>query len=205
MSSPLRRTVAITALVVALLGACSSDGDGDVGGKVVKDGVGCTKPEIASGKAPKAPEPTEVGDTVETTDVTKGDGCDLDLYPFRTIDMIGITGSGTTWIDTWADERPLSVRAGDLLDSIDTGMAGMKVGGVRTLAIPAALGYGEAGDPGAGVGPDEPLFLTVQLTGVSDTASTAGSRHRCPRARPRASRPASTSPPSSRPRSPPRT
>ena len=55
---------------------------------------------------------------------------------------------------------------GSVIAGWDQGVAGMRVGGRRTLLIPAALGYGAAG-AGADIPPNASLVFDVELQGVS--------------------------------------
>jgi FKBP-type peptidyl-prolyl cis-trans isomerase FkpA len=64
--------------------------------------------------------------------------------------------------------EPFSFRlgAGDVIAGWDQGVAGMRVGGQRTLTIPSALGYGSAGAGGV-IPPDAVLVFDVELLGVN--------------------------------------
>ncbi len=56
--------------------------------------------------------------------------------------------------------------AGEVIAGWDQGVPGMKVGGKRTLIIPASLGYGSSGSRNGVIPPNAALVFEVEMLGV---------------------------------------
>jgi len=54
----------------------------------------------------------------------------------------------------------------NVIDGFAEGILGMKVGGRRRIFIPPDLGYGEAGNAGAGISGDDVIVFDVTLLGI---------------------------------------
>ncbi len=170
--SPLSsRRLLSTALVAAvILAGCGSSSD-DIGGTAAKDGLGCQPARVEPTEtAPKiAPVEGAAPTELDTEDLTEGKGCDIGRLPYVSLNLVGTTASGTEFVNTWSDSRPITVTigAGELVAGLETGLSGMKVGGRRQVTVPADLGYGEAGLEEQGIKPDETLRFVADLVAIS--------------------------------------
>ncbi|MDH4982078.1 FKBP-type peptidyl-prolyl cis-trans isomerase [Hyphomicrobium sp. D-2] len=72
-------------------------------------------------------------------------------------------------VDTSREGKPFTftVGKGEVMPAWDEGIVGMKVGGRRTLLIPAELGYGEKGF-GKDVPPNSPVIFDLEVIDVKD-------------------------------------
>jgi FKBP-type peptidyl-prolyl cis-trans isomerase FkpA len=135
--------------------------------------AGCDRPKQAA--APTA-APTVAADTSQQEfkkiDTTEGSGKVAAAGQMVTVNYTGwlfapsAAGQKGEKFDSSIGREPFSFQlgAGSVIKGWDQGVEGMKVGGKRTLVIPAALGYGQDG-----IGPIPPnanLIFDVELLDV---------------------------------------
>jgi peptidylprolyl isomerase len=113
---------------------------------------------------PDGEPPTELG----IDDVVVGDGPEAGAGVQANVDYVGVSWStGKEFDASWNRNQPLSftIGAGQVIAGWDQGVAGMKVGGRRTITIPPHLGYGAQGAGGV-IAPNETLIFTVDLRSI---------------------------------------
>ena len=114
---------------------------------------------------------TELASGLKYTDSKVGDGAAATSGRKVTVNYTG-------WLDNKGEKgkkfdssldagKPFSftLGAGQVIKGWDEGVAGMKVGGKRTLMIPPELGYGARG-PGGVIPPNATLIFDVELLKV---------------------------------------
>lgn len=121
--------------------------------------------------AAAATAPVVLPGGTRATDIKVGTG--VEAVPGQ---FVAVHYTGWLWLDGMKGKKFDSSKdrgepfvfllgAGQVILGWDEGVAGMKVGGARTLIIPPAAGYGEAG-AGADIPPNSTLIFEVELLAV---------------------------------------
>jgi FKBP-type peptidyl-prolyl cis-trans isomerase len=113
-------------------------------------------------------EPTMTPSGLEFIDVVVGNGAEARSGQRVTVHYTGWLTNGTKFDSSVDRGQPFvfGLGQGQVIKGWDLGVAGMKVGGKRRLIIPADLGYGARGAPGA-IPPNAKLIFDVELLGVN--------------------------------------
>ena len=100
-------------------------------------------------------------------DVKEGEGAVAKSGDTAVVHYTGWLVNGTKFDSSVDRGQPyrFSLGAGRVIKGWDEGVAGMKVGGVRKLIVPADLAYGGSGRPPV-IPPNATLIFEVELLGV---------------------------------------
>lgn len=103
---------------------------------------------------------------LQVTNVTVGTGDEAVAGKEVTVHYVGTLEDGTKFDSSRDRGTPFTFNlgAGQVIKGWDAGVAGMKVGGVRRLVIPAALGYGDRAN--GSIPANSTLLFEVELLGV---------------------------------------
>ena len=101
------------------------------------------------------------------TDVTVGTGPVAQVGDTLVVHYVGTLFNGKEFDSSKGRNIPLEFVLGDgqVIKGWEIGMVGMRVGGVRKLAIPFSEAYGERGHPPQ-IPPRSPLYFRVELLGI---------------------------------------
>ena len=127
----------------------------------------------AASAASKDASAAAIGKTLVMTDSVVGKGAEAGLgnqvdvhYTGWLYDPAAANGHGKQFDSSVGrDAFSFQLGAGRVIKGWDKGVMGMKIGGKRTLIIPAELGYGKRGAGGV-IPPDAILVFDVELLGV---------------------------------------
>ena len=108
-----------------------------------------------------------MADGLKFTDDQVGTGTEAQAGKTVSVHYTGWLLDGTKFDSSRDRNQPFSfpLGQGQVIKGWDEGVAGMKVGGKRTLVIPPDLGYGARGAGGV-IQPHEPLVFVVDLLSV---------------------------------------
>jgi hypothetical protein len=124
--------------------------------------------DSADGKAKsKDHDATAKGPHVTIEDIKIGTGAEAHDNSHVRIHYVGKLADGTTFDSSRDRNEPFSftIGIGEVIRGFDQGVTGMKVGGLRRVQIPPALGYGRRGAPPK-IPPDATLHFEIELLGV---------------------------------------
>jgi peptidylprolyl isomerase len=113
------------------------------------------------------PETDPPADLVVIDDVV-GEGAEASAGQSVSVHYVGVSWStGAQFDASWDRMEPFrfGLGVGQVISGWDEGVAGMRVGGRRTLHIPPHMGYGSRGAGGV-IKPDETLIFVVDLLDV---------------------------------------
>ena len=111
---------------------------------------------------------------LKTVDTTVGTGTQADTTKTVSVNYTGylydvrVASTKGTQFDTSVGKTPFTftLGAGKVIPGFDQGVTGMKVGGKRTVTIPAALAYGSTG-AGSAIPPNAALVFDLELLSVN--------------------------------------
>ncbi len=104
---------------------------------------------------------------LEYEDVQEGTGPSPAKGQTVSVHYVGTLTNGKKFDSSRDRGKPFEFRIGigQVIQGWDEGVATMKVGGIRKLTIPAALGYGASGAGGV-IPPHAVLLFEVELIGI---------------------------------------
>ena len=117
---------------------------------------------------PTAPDQTSVA--YSQTDLTVGTGTEATAGTTASVNY-----GGWLYSETAADHKgqqfdansfAFIVGAGTIIKGFDTGVTGMKVGGVRRIIVPPSLAYGATGNSDGTIRPNAALVFEILLSNV---------------------------------------
>lgn len=134
------------------------------------------QPAAAPAQAEAPPPPAPVADPLVKIDNVVGTGAEAMPGSKVTVNYTGwyykplaLRQRGRKFdssLDAGRTPLEFTLGKGMVIKGWDQGVAGMKVGGKRTLIIPSELAYGKRGAGGGAIPPDSDLIFDVELLDV---------------------------------------
>ena len=105
---------------------------------------------------------------LEYEDIQEGTGASPTTGQTAVVHYVGTLTNGKKFDSSRDRSQPFSFRVGvgEVIAGWDEGVGSMKVGGIRKMTIPSALGYGAQGTPGGPIPPHATLLFEVELIAI---------------------------------------
>ena len=154
-------TYSLVLCLIVLTSACAKKEDSPVSNTPAQ------APATASPAAAATPQPGATVTELKIEETKVGTGGEAVAGKSVSVHYTGWLTDGTKFDSSKDRGQPFSFQlgSGQVIKGWDQGVAGMKVGGVRKLTIPASLGYGARGASGV-IPPNATLVFEVELLGV---------------------------------------
>lgn len=184
-----RRPLALTAALVGgmlVVAGCAGGADTD---PEVEDSAAATAvvvgdegpfPEVSGsfGDAPELAFPdADPSADLQVQVLSEGDGETVATGDLLVVDYLGQVWDGGVFDSSYDRGLPaaFSIGTGAVIEGWDAGLVGQQVGSRVVLTIPPELGYGSAGNDGAGIAGTDTLVFVVDVrdTYASDAAGDA--------------------------------
>jgi FKBP-type peptidyl-prolyl cis-trans isomerase FkpA len=129
--------------------------------------IGCSASQSPEEHDRKVVEMSASVTSLQIEDTKVGSGPEAQPGQRVNVHYTGTLMDGTKFDSSRDRNEPFEFRlgAGEVIPGWDQGVKGMKVGGTRTLTIPAALAYGARGYPPE-IPPNAALKFDIELLGV---------------------------------------
>ena len=116
---------------------------------------------------PPLPEDAELTTTesgLQYYDFEEGTGASPEATSTVRVDYVGYLEDGTIF----DSNENITFNLSRVVAGFGEGISGMKVGGRRRLYIPPDLGYGENGNPNAGIGGEDTIIFDITLIAIEE-------------------------------------
>jgi len=114
----------------------------------------------------KLTNPTVAPDGLQYIDTVVGTGASPTIDQQVTVNYTGKLAATGLVFDSTVGKAPATFAIKGVIPGFAEAVMGMKVGGKRTVYIPAALGYGDSGTVGGPIPPKADLVFDIELLGI---------------------------------------
>ncbi len=170
MKPPFLLLAAVALLAVPALGACSGDDDDDdlpTATATMGAGTPVEGTATATPGGSKLENSTVTPSGLEYRDEVVGTGDSPSMTDQVTVHYVGkLASTGEVFQDSRDFGQPATFGMQNVVNGFSEGLLTMKVGGKRTVYIPAALGYGNNPPRNSGIPPGADLIFELELIAI---------------------------------------